>query len=840
MVAGLSSNKLTVKVAIASLFFFVMTAFKTYPLIRHFSTYIPGDLGDPLLNSWILAWDFHAITTDPWNLFNANILYPAENALAFSEHMIGVLPIFAPAYALTGNPIFAYNVIVFLSFVLSGVAMFLLVHYWTQNFWASLFSGFLFAFAPIRLGQLGHLQLLNLYWAPLVFLFLEKFLRSRWWRDMFWFAIFYWLQVLSSVYLGWFTTIAVALYVLYYAFFIDRELLRRSMVPRYTTFAALSLLIFVPLHFPYYEAKQQWGFARSLEDCVSFSADLFLSYLSVPPSMTDLYLSVFRFAKSSFGGQEKLLFPGFVLPLLVVLGGIPGSGLLPSDKTTRMKGVFWLILVSSFILSLGPYLVILDRNTHIPLPYLLLYHGVPGFKAMRVPARFGLMAVLAASVLAALGFLRACTYLNQGVRRLQSPACQAVLGLFCLGLLTLELGFKPLPLAKIETGYEVPKVYQWLAAKQLNGPVVELPLGFWEDYRYTYFSTYHWLPIVNGNTGFVPPTYFQIASKMKALPSRKAVESLSVIGVKGLIVHTGMLPPDEALQWRRLDLAKAGLEKVAEFGSDRVYKIPSVESTHQFHVEFAVPDRLPVGTTVRLGLFAKGMGHRPWVHPRPLGRTSAIVEWEEQQTGRMISIQKKQLVLPLVIGAEEVAPMGLPVLTPSSPGLYTLRLHFPAFDISTAPKVVEVKTGPFLTSFNSPQLLSAAYSLESTWLHLIASEFTDISLKVVNTGEAVWLANAEGDKGAVRLGWRWFRGDREVSNTSGRELLQYDVFPGQGYEFTARIVPPQEPGEYILELGLVSEYVAWLSDQGVKPLVVAVRVVKHSGEDFKPGEVASR
>lgn len=824
---ALLGSRLIVEIVAASVFFFAMTAMKTYPLILHSTTHISPDPGDPLLNTWIMAWDFHALTTDPWKLFNANILYPAENTLAFSEHLMGVLPIFAPAYVLTGNPIFAYNLVFFLSFLLSGISMFFLIQYWTQEFWASLISGFLFAFAPIRFGQLGHLQLLNFYWVPLVFLFLEKFLRSRQWRDMLWFAIFYWLQVLCSVYLGWFTTIAVALYVLYHAFSIDkRDLLSRSMVPRYVTFAALSLLILLPLHLPYYEAKQQWGFSRSLGDCVSFSADLFLSYLSVPPSMTDLYLSMFRFAKSSFGGWEKWLFPGFVLPLLVVLGSVPGSGFLPSDKTMRMKRIFWLILVSSFILSLGPYLVILDRNTHIPLPYLLLYHGVPGFKAMRVPARFGFMVVLAASVLAALGFLRACTYLNPGpgFRRLKSPACQAVLGLFCLGLLTLELGFKPLPLVRIQTGHEVPEVYRWLAAKQLNGPIVELPFGLWEDYRYTYFSTYHWLPIVNGSTGFSPPTYSQITSEMKALPSRKTVEFLSAIGVKGVIVHTGMLPPDEALQWRRLDLAKTSLEKVAEFGSDAIYKIPSVELTHQLDLELAVPDRLPAGAEVRLPLLTKGMGHRPWVHPRPLGRTKAIVEWEERRTGR-ISIQKAKLVLPLVIGAEEVLPMSLSVRTPSSLGRYMLSVHLPALDISLAPAGVELITGPFPTSLTSPKLLSAAYALEGSRLRPLASGPVTISLKIVNTGKALWLAETEDGKGSVRLGWRWLKGKQEVPDTYGREPLKHDLYPGQSYVLNVSVPPPHDPGNYTLELGLVSELVTWFVDQGVKPLRLPVDVV---------------
>lgn len=826
---ALLGSRLIVEIVAASVFFFAMTAMKTYPLILHSTTHIPHDPGDPLLNTWIMAWDFHALTTDPWKLFNANILYPAKNTLAFSEHLMGLLPIFAPTYVLTGNSIFAYNLVFFLSFFLSGISMFFLIQYWTQEFWASLISGFLFAFAPIRFGQLGHLQLLNFYWVPLVFLFLEKFLRSRQWRDMLWFAIFYWFQVLCSVYLGWLTTIAVALYALSHAFSIDkRNLLSRSMVPRYVTFAALSLLILLPLHLPYYEAKQQWGFSRSLEECVSYSADLFLSYLSVPPLLNDLS-SLLRVPISSYGPQEKHLFPGFVIMILLTFAGLSRDrfSFSDSDNMNQMKRLFLLVLISSFILSLGPFLVILDRNTHFPLPYLLLYHGVPGFKAMRVPARFGVMVVLAASVLASLGFLRACTYLNAGpgFRRLKLPVCQAVLGLFCLGLLTMELGFTPLPLVRIQTGHEVPEVYRWLAAKQLNGPIVELPFGFWEDYRYTYFSTYHWLPIVNGSTGFSPPTYSQITSKMKALPSRKTVEFLGAIGVKGLIVHTGLLPPNEALQWRRLDLAKAGLEKVAEFGSDVVYKIPPVESTHQLPLlELAVPDRLPVGTTVRLGLLAKGMGYRPWVHPQPLGQTKAIVEWEERRTGR-ISIQKAKLVLPLAIGAEEVLPMSLSVRTPSSLGRYLLRVHLPAFDISLAPAGMELITGPFPTSLTSPKLLSAAYALEGSRLRPLTSDPVTISLKVVNTGQAVWLAETEDGKGTVRLGWRWFKGKQEVPDTSGRESLTHDLYSGQSYALNVSVPPPRDPGDYTLEVGLVSELVTWFVDQGIEPLRFSVHVV---------------
>jgi hypothetical protein len=97
-------------------------------------------------------------------------------------------------------------------------------------------------------------------------------------------------------------------------------------------------------------------------------------------------------------------------------------------------------------------------------------------------------------------------------------------------------------------------------------------------------------------------------------------------------------------------------------------------------------------------------------------------------------------------------------------------------------------------------------------------------LSALNTGEAIWLARAEDEKGAVRLGWRWFKGEQEIPNTQGREQLGYDVFPKQWYEFQARISPPAEAGEYTLELGLVSEFLTWFIDQGSRSLRIAVTV----------------
>ncbi|HEX9428913.1 MAG TPA: hypothetical protein VF944_00900 [Candidatus Bathyarchaeia archaeon] len=140
------------------------------------------------------------------------------------------------------------------------------------------------------------------------------------------------------------------------------------------------------------------------------------------------------------------------------------------------------------------------------------------------------------------------------------------------------------------------------------------------------------------------------------------------------------------------------------------------------------------------------------------------------------------------------------------------------------------------SSRRAPQKLSAAYRLISSLdpePTVYPYEFLNIHVHAHNTGEAIWLARAKDNKGAVRLGWRWLRGGQSFFSIEGREGLKYDIFPGEHYEFTTKIPSPREPGQYTLEIGLVSEGVTWFSDQGIQPLQVAVHVLSPPTQNFE-------
>src|SRR5262245_9199625 len=161
---------------------------------------------------WILSWDTHALLTAPARLFDANIFHPAPLTLALSEHLLGYWPLFAPVYLATRNAALAYDATIFLAFVLSGAAMCRLVREWTGELAAGVLAGVVFAFAPWRLSQLAHVQLLGLYGLPLVLLLWDRVLAGGRRRDLFALGAVFLVQCLCSYYLAYATVVATALY----------------------------------------------------------------------------------------------------------------------------------------------------------------------------------------------------------------------------------------------------------------------------------------------------------------------------------------------------------------------------------------------------------------------------------------------------------------------------------------------------------------------------------------------------------------------------------------------------------------------------------------------------
>src|SRR5262249_36778509 len=140
------------------------------------------DHQDPLLSMWRLGWIAHALSNSGQHLFDGNIFYPHALTLAYSDATLlkGVLA--APWLWAQANPVLVYNVLLYIGIVSSGLGMFVLVRYLTNNSDAALVSAAIFTIAPYRIEHFMHLELQWTAWMPLTFWAVHRVFDEAKWR----------------------------------------------------------------------------------------------------------------------------------------------------------------------------------------------------------------------------------------------------------------------------------------------------------------------------------------------------------------------------------------------------------------------------------------------------------------------------------------------------------------------------------------------------------------------------------------------------------------------------------------------------------------------------------
>ncbi len=160
----------------------------TFPLIMHFTEGIPfghisdGDTPFLKIGDHLQLYYWFWLLKD--NLFGESTLFsnPYEFNMGDRQVSLGyhMFPFSLLFLILTPfGDVFAYNATILLSFILSGLFMYILVKFLTASRTASLISAFVFAFAPFRLAQMyaAHLNGFIFFFYPLIIYLLEVSIR---------------------------------------------------------------------------------------------------------------------------------------------------------------------------------------------------------------------------------------------------------------------------------------------------------------------------------------------------------------------------------------------------------------------------------------------------------------------------------------------------------------------------------------------------------------------------------------------------------------------------------------------------------------------------------------
>lgn len=500
----------------AGALYLVLALGYTYPLPLALSRANRFDSPDALLSAWTLSWDLHQLRRAPLHVFEANIFFPEHEALAYSENLLAAALLVAPLRLFTDNPILLLNAALLGALVASGLATFVLARELGRSWCGAFLAGLLFAFAPFRWAHVPHLQLQLAFPLPLTFYFARRLAARRGWTAVFGFAASVALAFASS---GYYAVTLLSALPLFIAWDVKRYKLS-PLIAAALLGAALSLPLVAP-----YAVKLREGSRRTLEEAAQYGAG---------PSE---YASSFSRLHFFLPKSPEPLFPGFAAL---------GLSLLALAKQPKRND--WLLAATAAVgVGLSSFTV-----------FSLLYRVVPAYQGLRVPSRAGILFLLAVALLASAGLSR--------VGRAWARALAVVLA-------AAECYAGPLPWS-----FEVPVlpgIYAQVAEREEPGALIEIPLPAPEQFQlnavYMYRSLFHWRPLVNGYSGFVPGSYRDIHLRLSA-DFHGALSHLHDLGVNLLLAHGGRLGPRAIRQIEEAERL-GRLRLLAQVEGDRLYAI---------------------------------------------------------------------------------------------------------------------------------------------------------------------------------------------------------------------------------------------------------------------------
>ena len=506
-----------------------------WPLVLHLDRDVPKDLGDSLLTAYLIGWNGHAFLHQPFEWWQANAFWPNQDALAFSDALIGYTPV---ALLGTGfrSAIWHYNVLFLFAYGLAFAGAYLLARELGLGRPAAAVAGAAFAYSPWRWDQSAHLAVLSSGGIPLCLMLLIRGYRRE--RPLA--VLAGWLVATWQVSIG----VSLALQLLYllailaavafvYWWRAGRARPARRLVLATTAGLAVLAIVSLVVARPYLRVADAYPESHRTLGNVEYYSPPPRAFFSAPADNL-VWGEITGGARERLrAAAEQTLFPGALVLALALFG------LFSDVWPRRLRIGLAAAIATAAVFSMG--LAFLDGR----ITYRLLFEYAPGWDGPRTPGRLHTLTTLFLALLAAGG---AQAFVGQGPRliRQRSWLAPAVCSAFVLVILLEGSAFNrndggsgALASPAHPTVPAPPRGLRDAKAPLIQLPADEFanPLDDLLTHRYMVWSTEGFPELVNGISGVIPRRTLELGELARGFPDGPSVAGLRAAGVRSVVLH---------------------------------------------------------------------------------------------------------------------------------------------------------------------------------------------------------------------------------------------------------------------------------------------------------------
>lgn len=521
----------------------VLAVIMTWPTLRHPMSTIPEDLSDPLLSTWWLSWPGHILTTDPSQLGQANSFYPDRDSFFFSDTYLGYAPLsfLGDSY---GMALLRYNVLFVFAHALAFIGAYALARQLGSRWQGALLAGVVFAYAPWRLAQANHLNILSTGGMALAlaalcrghgYSFRHGFRRDKirpWWAAAGW-ALATWQVTIGfsvSLHFGYILMLLCVMAI------VGWLVAKRPTLPPGLWAANLFgvgtfLLVTYLLAQPLLQFAHRYTSVTRPPEELAFYSPPFRGFYTAPPTswiwgdehagLRESMLDPNHFRNTA----EMTVFPGLTLIVLAALGILFSSWNLRQRLGLVVGVVVTVVLGMSVTFADGAF-------------YLWTQDFLPGWEGVRAPGRIVTWTTLFLALLAA-GMLTKFAESFEAAKATQKPTkpprrefshAGRVVTLFLAlpALLALTEGINTTPHPKVPTRPD--------AIAAAEGPMLVLPSDGVIDNKILFWTLGSYQKVANGSSGVFTENQTYIREAGELFPSLESITVLRSYGLRTVMV----------------------------------------------------------------------------------------------------------------------------------------------------------------------------------------------------------------------------------------------------------------------------------------------------------------